>query len=276
VAHLQARFPVSERCACRLVGGSRSTVRYQARGNDDAALVEQLRVLAQQRPRFGYRRLHALLRREGHLVNHKRVYRVYREAGLAVPRRKRKRVAASRGQPVRIGTMPNEHWSLDFMSDSMSTGRRLRTLAVVDTCTREALVIAVDTSLPSRAVTRLLDWVIQARQRPRRISLDNGPELTSTWFDQWADENEIALDYIDPGKPVQNAVMESFNGRFRDECLNSHWFTSLEDARRTIEAWRVDYNRERPHSSLGYRTPEEVHRQLTRPFDGSTMAAGLS
>jgi putative transposase len=164
VAHLQARFPVSERCACRLVGGSRSTVRYQARGNDDAALVEQLRVLAQQRPRFGHRRLHALLRREGHLVNHKRVYRVYREAGLAVPRRKRKRVAASRGQPVRIGTMPNEHWSLDFMSDSMSTGRRLRTLAVVDTCTREALAIAVDTSLPSRAVTRLLDWVIQTRQ----------------------------------------------------------------------------------------------------------------
>ena len=275
VSHLKEHFPVSERCACRLIGVSRSTVRYQARRQDDAALVERLRDLARQRPRFGYRRLHALLRREGEVVNHKRVYRLYRAAGLAVPRRKRKRIAAIRGQPVRIGAVPNEHWSLDFMSDTLSNGRRLRTLSVLDTCTREALAIAVDTSLPSQVVTRLLDWIIQTRQRPQRITLDNGPELTSIWFDQWADQNRIELDYIDPGKPVQNAVMESFNGRFRDECLNSHWFTSLEDARRTIEEWRLDYNRERPHSSLGYRTPEEVHHQLIRDFDGS-IAAGFS
>jgi putative transposase len=157
----------------------------------------------------------------------------------------------------------------------MSTGRRLRTLSVLDTCTREALAIAVDTSLPSQAVTRLLDGILLSRQKPERITLDNGPELTSKWFDQWAEQNGIALDYIEPGKPVQNAVMESFNGRFRDECLNSHWFTSLADARRTIEAWRLDYNRERPHSSLGYRTPEEVHDQLIRDFDGS-IAAGFS
>ena len=275
VSHLQDHFAVSERCACRLVEVSRSTVRYQPRRNDDAALVERLRALARQRPRFGYRRLHALLRREGQLVNHKRVYRVYRAAGLAVPRRKRKRVAARRGQPAHIGTWPNEHWSLDFMSDTLSTGRRLRTLSVLDTCTREALGIAVDTSLPSQAVTRLLDRILLSRHRPERITLDNGPELTSRWFDQWADRNGIELDYIDPGKPVQNAVMESFNGRFRDECLNSHWFTSLTDARRTIEAWRIDYNQERPHSSLGYRTPEEVHQDLIRPFDGS-IAAGFS
>lgn len=251
-------------------------VRYQRRGRDDTALVERLRALARERPRFGYRRLHALLRREGEMVNHKRVYRVYRAAGLAVPRRKRKRIAASRGLQVKIGRMPNDHWSLDFMSDTLSNGRRLRTLSVLDTCTREALAIAVDTSLPSRAVTRLLDAVIQTRQRPQRITLDNGPELTSTWFDQWADHHGIELDYIEPGKPVQNAVMESFNGRFRDECLNSHWFTSLEDARRTIEAWRIDYNHARPHSSLAYRTPEEVHQELIRPFDGSMMAAGFS
>lgn len=275
VTHLRDHFAVSERCACRLVGASRSTVRYRRRTRGDAVLVERLKDLARQRPRFGYRRLHALLRREGQVVNHKRVYRVYRAAGLAVPRRKRKRAAVSRGQHLRIGTMPNEHWSLDFMSDTLHSGRRVRTLSVLDTCTREALAIAVDTSLPSRAVTRLLDEIIRTRQRPQRITLDNGPELTSTWFDQWADRNEIELDYIDPGKPVQNAVMESFNGRFRDECLNSHWFTSLDDARQTIEAWRLDYNQERPHSSLGYRTPEEVHQDLMRDFDRS-MAAGFS
>lgn len=275
VVHLQERFPVSERGACRLVGVSRSTVRYRQRKRDDAELVERLQALARQRPRFGYRRLHALLRREGALVNHKRVYRVYRAAGLAVPQRKRKRVAARRGQAVRIGRRPNEHWCLDFMSDSLSRGRRLRTLSILDTCTREALAIAVDTSLPSLAVTRVLERILLSRPRPECITLDNGPELTSHWFDQWADQHGIELDYIDPGKPVQNAVMESFNGRFRDECLNSHWFTSLEDARQTIEAWRLDYNQERPHSSLGYRTPEEVHHDLRRDFDGA-IAAGFS
>lgn len=276
VAYLQKRFTISERCACRVIGASRSTVRYRRREQDDTALVERLRELARQRPRFGYRRLHALLRREGQLVNHKRIYRLYRVAELAVPRRKRKRLATGRGLQAMIGSMPNEHWSLDFMSDTLSSGRRLRTLSVLDTCTREALGIVVDTSLPSQAVTRLLDRVIQTRQRPQRITLDNGPELTSIWFDQWADRNGIQLDYIDPGKPVQNAVMESFNGRFRDECLNSHWFMSLDDARRTIEAWRIDYNRARPHSSLGYRTPEEVHYELIRRFEGSTMTAGFS
>lgn len=275
VAHLREHCAVSERCACRLVGVSRSTARYQPRDRDDTALADRLRTLARQRPRFGYRRLHAVLRREGLLVNHKRIYRLYRAAGLAIPRRKRKRVAASRGQSVPVGTLPNERWSLDFISDTLSCGRRLRTLSVLDTCTREALAIAVDTSLPSRAVTRVLDRIIQTRQRPQLITLDNGPELTSHWFDLWADRNAIQLDYIDPGKPVQNAVMESFNGRFRDECLNSHWFTSLADARQTIEAWRIDYNRERPHSSLNYQTPEEVHRQLTQDFDGS-IAAGFS
>jgi putative transposase len=276
VGQLRERFAVSERRACRLVSVSRSSMRYHRRRRDDAVIIERLRELARQRPRFGYRRLHALLRREGQLVNHKRIYRLYRAAELAVPRHKRRRLPPGRGLQSMIGSMPNEHWCLDFMSDTLSSGRRLRTLSVLDTCTREALGIVVDTSLPNQAVTRLLDWVIHTRQRPQRITLDNGPELTSIWFDQWADQNGIVLDYIDPGKPVQNAVMESFNGRFRDECLNSHWFMSLDDARRTIEAWRLDYNQERPHSSLGYRTPEEVHHDLIRTLDGSTVAAGFS
>lgn len=166
------------------------------------------------------------------------------------------------------------------MSDTLISGRRLCTLSVLYACTRDVLAIAVDTSLPGPVVTELPDQIIQTRQRPQRITLDNGPELASNWFDQWADRNGIQLDYIDPGKPVQSAVMESFNGRFRDECLNSHGVpsgpTNLEDARRTVEARRVDYNRERPHSSLDYRTPEEVYQELIRGFDGAVMAAGFS
>lgn len=275
VSHLQEHFAVSERRASRLVGISRSTVRYQPSHRADAALLDRLRTLALERPRFGYRRLHVLLRREGHTVNHKRVYRLYRRAGLAVRQRKRKRVARTRVAPAIIGTNPNARWSLDFMQDTLASGRRVRTLSVLDTCTREALAIAVDTSLPSRAVTQILDRIIRERQRPQAIVLDNGPELTSRWFDQWAAWQGIHLDYIEPGKPVQNAVMESFNGRFRDECLNSHWFTSLADARQIIESWRIDYNQTRPHSSLDYQTPEEVYRQLTGDFDGS-IAAGFS
>ena len=234
-----------------------------------------MRILAAARPRFGYRRLHALLRREGQLVNHKRVYRLYRAAELSVRQRRRKHVARARGVPASIGALPNQRWSLDFMQDTLASGRRLRTLSVLDTCTREALAIAVDTSLPSRAVTRVLDRIIGERQPPHTIVLDNGPELTSRWFDQWAAGHEIHLAFIEPGNPIQNAVMESFNGRFRDECLHQYWFTSLADARQIIEAWRIDYNQTRPHSALGYQTPEEVHQQYMRAFDGS-MAAGFS
>lgn len=180
---------------------------------------------------------------------------------------------------LRIGTRPNEHWSLDFMSDALcpegARGPRLRTLSLLDTCTREPLAIAVDTSLPIQAVTRVLDGILLLRQRPEHITWDSGPELTSPWFDEWADRNGIELVYINPGKPVQNAGyprvgMESFNVRYRNE----YWITNLEDARRSIEAWRIDCNRARPHSSHDY-TPEEVHARLIRNFDGS-IAAGFS
>jgi putative transposase len=275
VRRLQQRFAVSERRAAHLIGISRTTARYQGQRHADAAILDRLRILAAERPRFGYRRLHVLLQREGHRINHKRDFRLYRAAGLAVPRRHRKRVARSRvGQPV-IGLVPNASWALDFMSDALSWGRRIRVLSVLDTCTREALAIEVNTSLPSAAVIRVLEEVIVERGRPQEIIMDNGPELTSRRLDQWADERGIQLRFIEPGKPIQNAVMESFNGRLRDECLNQHWFTSLADARQRVETWRIDYNQVRPHSSLGYRTPKEVYQQLIRSFD-SFDYAGVS
>ena len=265
---LQTRGGFSERRACRLVGIGRSTARYRGRARaDEARLRQRLRELAVERPRFGYRRLHALLQREGVAVNHKRVERLSREEGLAVRKRRRKRAARDgRGCPTRPAA-PNEQWALDFLSDALARGRRIRLLTVEDVFTREALAVELDTSLPGRRVAQVLDRVVGQRGAPKEIVLDNGPELTGKALDRWAHERGVRLRFIDPGKPVQNAFVESFHGRFRDECLDRHWFLSLVDARRTVEAWRIDYNRERPHSSLGYRTPEEFRRD----FDG--MAA---
>lgn len=232
---------------------------------DTTALRQRLRELAGERRRFGYRRLHILLRREGLAINHKRVYRLYREEGLSVRQRKRKQVAARRGERRGAAAAPNQRWSLDFVSDALATGRRIRLLAVVDTCTREALAIEVDTSLPASRVVRVLDRVVAERGTPRQIVLDNGPELTSRALDRWAYEHGVQLCFIDPGKPVQNGYVESFNGRLRDECPNEHWFLDLADARKIVETWRIDYNRQRPHSSLDYRTPEEVRNSFTQP-----------
>lgn len=258
---VQQRFGVSERRACTVVGVARASVRYRVRGRaQDGPLRRRLVALAGERPRFGYRRLHALLRREGVRVNHKRIERLYREDGLAVRHRKRKRVArAERGRstpPVR----PNQQWALDFLSDALASGRRIRVLAVIDACTRESLAIEVDTSLPGERVVRVLERVAAERGLPDEVVLDNGPELTGRALDEWAHRRGVRLRFIDPGKPVQNAFMESFNGRFRDECLNEHWFLGLADARRIVATWRADYNLVRPHSSLGYRTPDEVRR----------------
>jgi len=203
------------------------------------------------------------LRREGVTVNHKRVYRLYREEGLAVRRRGRKRVAREARLPLPAPIGPNELWSLDFVSDALAWGRRIRLLCVIDAFTRESLAIEVDTSLPGTRVAQVLDQLITERgQAPEEIMLDNGPELTSLVLDQWAYERGVRLHFIEPGKPVQNAFVESFNGRLRDECLNEHWFLTLADARRLIEDWRVDYNRSRPHSSLGNLTPLEYCRLL--------------
>lgn len=263
VRWVQERFCLSERRACTLVGIRRATCRYRAQPRaDEPRLRQRLRELAAARPRFGYRRLGILLRREGIVVNHKRVARLYRAEGLAVRRRRRKRVARDCRDHPQVPTRPNQQWAADFLSDALVWGRSIRLFAVLDVCTREALAIEVDTSLPGTRVVQVLERLGIERGVPPELVLDNGPELTGRALDQWAYAQEVHLHFIEPGKPVQNAVIESFNGRFRDECLNEHWFLSLADARRIVEAWRQDYNRTRPHSALGYRTPAERHAEL--------------
>jgi len=256
---------VSERRALGLVRLHRS-VRHYRRRRDDGTLRERLRTLAAARPRWGYRRLHVLLRREGARDNWKRVYRVYREEGLTVRRRKRKRIAVPR-QPIAIPQVANERWSMDFVHDALHDGRRIRLLNVVDDCTRESLAIEVDTSLPGTRVIEVLERLADLRGLPRAIVADNGPEFAGRALDLWAHGRSVAIDFSRPGKPVDNAFVESFNGWLRDECLNENWFQSLREARDVIEAWREDDNTVRPHRSLGGRTPSEYARALSTPAD---------
>lgn len=236
VSYFRDRHGQSERSACRLAGLSRSTYRRKSlRDEADQPLRDRLLNLASERPRFGYRRLHVMLLREGWQINRKRVYRVYRELGLAVRRKTRKRVAQANRLPRVVPIAPNLQWSMDFMRDTLASGRVFRTLNVVDDATRECLAIEVDTSLTGLRTARVLDAAAQRRGGyPRRLVLDNGPECTSKALDQWAYEHGVELAFIRPGKPIENCFVESFNGRFRDECLNTHWFVSLHDARRTI------------------------------------------
>ena len=259
---MQDQFGASQRHACLLVGMAPSTLRYRPRARDDEPLRLRLAELARERSRFGFRRLHVLLRREGYHVNLKRVLRLYRLAGLSLRKQKRKRMPSLiRGIPD-LPTRANECWAIDFVSDALAWGRRFRCLTVVDCFTRESPAIEVDTSLPGVRVVRVLENLAGLRGLPQTILMDNGPELTSRVLDQWAYEHGVQLRFIDPGKPVQNAFIESFNGRFRDECLNQHWFVNLAQARRIVDAWRLDYNRARPHSALGYLTPDEFAIQV--------------
>src|SRR5438477_10089026 len=241
--------------ACGVMTMAVSSYRYQTRRWDEP-LRTRLVELAREKPRFGYRRLHVLLRRNGERVNHKRVHRVYREAGLSLRRKKRKHCVRV-GQPLRAWTAANQEWALDFVHDAVDCGRAIRVLSVVDAYTRECLALEVDTSFASRRVTRVLDAIVAERGQPLAIRCDNGPELTSRHFLAWGVERQIELVHIQPGKPTQNAHVESFHGRLREECLNVSWFQNLFDARRKIAAWKIEYNEERPHSSLGYRTPKE-------------------
>jgi putative transposase len=266
-------FERSERRACDLVGMGRSSYRYVPQRREEAELRERLRTLAGERRRFGYRRLTVLLRREGRAVNHKRVYRLYREERLGVRCRKRKRIGAVERQPLTAPRRLNERWSMDFVSDSLTDGRKFRSLNIVDDFNRESLTTEVDTSLPGARVVRVLERLREQRGLPEVLVMDNGPEFTGRALDVWAYERGVRLHFIEPGKPVQNAFIESFNGKFRDECLNEHWFITLAEARQTIEAWRRDYNEVRPHSSLGNRTPKEFTdggaalRSPTAPFE---------
>ena len=255
---------LSERRACGVIGIPRGSGRNPRKERNEAALRARLRELAAERPRFGYRRLYIFLRREKAadgtlrwLVNHKRVYRLYREEGLAMQRKRRKRFRAEARVPLALPTRANEMWTMDYTHDQMADGRKFRTLNLMDGYTREALRIEPDTSLPGLRVVRILESLRERRGTPAVIQVDNGTEFTSRVVDQWAYQNQVALHFIERGKPTQDAFIESFNGKFRDECLNQNWFVDLRHARELIEAWRVDYNTVRPHSSLGYRTPEE-------------------
>jgi putative transposase len=259
VGWLRERYAFSERRACRLVGIGRASARYRGEpATDEAGLRGRLRELAAERPRFGYRRLHALLRREGVVVNHKRVERLYRAEDLAVRHRRRKRLAREGRGAAPAPTRPGERWGLDFVSDALAGGRRIRLLCMLDLFTREALAIEVDVSLPGARVVAVLERLVAVRGTPAELVLDNGPELTGRALDAWAAARGVRLRFIAPGKPSQNGVVESFNGRLRDECLSQSWFTGLADARATVEAWRRDYNDCRPHGALGYRTPAEM------------------
>jgi putative transposase len=261
VSYVEVEYQISERHACRLLGLGRSTYRYRARKVErDSALRARLKELALKRMRFGYRRLTAMLVREGIAANHKHVYRLYREEGLAMRIRSRRRIRWTGVVPKPTADRPNERWSMDFVSDCVSTGRVIRMLTVVDECTRECPAIEVDTSLGGLRVRRVLDRIASERGLPEAIVLDNGPEFRGRALAAWSEERGVRLEFIQPGKPSQNAYAESFNGRLRDECLNANWFTSLSDARRKIESWRQDYNQLRPHSSLDYLPPAEFAR----------------
>ena len=252
-------------------------MRRKTTGKAEDAVSQRLGELARKRQRFGYRRLTALLLREGFIVNHKKVYRIYREQGLAMRRRKRRR-SAGRTQP-RCMEAPlsnvNQRWAMDFVSDTLATGRTFRALTIVDEYTRECPAIEADTSLPGARVIRVLEQLSVTRGLPGEIRVDNGPEFVSRAVRSWCEDKQILLRYIQPGRPMQNGHVESFNGRFRDECLNANWFTNLTHAKKTIAAWRHDYNTERPHSSLDYRTPNEFAAILVQAPHKSTKMGEL-
>ncbi len=255
------RFGLSERWACKLVSLHRSTYQYRARPPDDGALRERMRELARKHRRFGSPRLHALLRREGLVVNHKRTERIYRQEGLALRRKRRRRRISFLRVEMPAATKPHEVWSMDFLSDACAAGRRLRILTIVDDFSRFSPGILVGTSVSGRRVAAFVDRLAAFHGYPQRLRVDNGPEFTSAFFHQWAAERGIQLEHIRPGKPSDNAFIESFNGKLRDECLNEHWFLHVQDAQEKIESWRQLYNEVRPHSSLNDRTPYEFFKE---------------
>jgi putative transposase len=248
---------LSERKACTLAGQPRNTQRYEGRSGNDGPLRERMHALSRQWPRYGTPRLTLLLRKELGIVNHKRIERIYREEKLQLPRkRKNKRRGASTREPLASPSRPNELWAIDFVSDCFEYGGRFRTLTVIDVFTRECLALEADTSLSGERVTRVLSRIAQSRGLPVSIMMDNGTEFTSKAMLKWSQEAEVHLWFIEPGKPMQNGYVESFNGKLRDEFLNQHYFENLNDARGKLERWRAVYNEQRPHSSLEYETPQ--------------------
>ena len=260
-AYLRAELRLSQRRACQVVQLHRSTSRYAKQRGEDKELRVRLRFWAARRPRWGYRFLHWQLGQDGFVVNRKKVLRLYREEGLRIRRRRRKHVASAPREKLDAPTRANERWSMDFVSDELADGRALRVLNVVDEFTRECLGNEVDRSLPAERVTALLDRIAKERGLPKTIVMDNGPEFVSKELHRWAYRNHVTLHFIDPGKPTQNAFIESLNGTLREECLNAEVFEDVPDSRTKIERWRRRYNTRRPHSSLGSIPPAEFARR---------------
>ena len=263
VAHLKSEHGMSERRACQLLQCCRMTVRYASVRVDDTMLRDRMKAIAHERRRFGYRRIHVLLRREGVTVNHKRLFRLYREERLSVRKRGGRKRALGTRAPMLVPLQPNQRWSLDFVSDQFTDCRRFRVLTVIDDCTRECIALVADTSLSGRRVARELDQLMLQRGAPKMVVSDNGTEFTSNAILNWADAAKVDWHYIAPGKPMQNGFIESFNGKLRDEKLNDTLFSTLHQARVELANWRNDYNHHRPHSGLGWLTPSEFAKTAT-------------
>jgi transposase InsO family protein len=275
VAHLRNVLGMSERRACTLVAADRKMIRYRSRRPPDIQLRARLRELANQRRRFGYRRLYIMLRDEGEPSGINRIYRLYRQEGLTVRKRKARRRAVGTRTPILVEAKLNARWSLDFIHDQFAQGRRFRILNIVDDVTRECLAAIPDTSISGKRVARELTVLISLRGKPGMIVSDNGTEFTSNAILSWAKDHAVEWHYIAPGRPMQNGYIESFNGRMRDELLNESLFLDLDQARQLISAWATDYNTARPHSSLGYKTPVAYAGTLTAP-NGVTSAEALT
>lgn len=275
VAHLKTAREMSERRACQVIGCVRMTIRYRSRRPDNPGLRERLVALARERRRFGYRRLLIFLRREGFVVNHKRLFRIYREERLMVRKRGGRKRALGTRTPMPVAALPHDLWVLDFVSDQLDSGRRFRILAIYDVCTRQCLVAIADFSLSGKRVARELDLLIAAHGKPKTVGSDNGTELTSNAILTWTAEMGVDWHYIDPGKPIQNAFIESFNSRLRDEFLNETLFTSLAQARAALEEWRRDYNTVRPHSRIGWLTSAAYAARFSpQPDHGAALTDG--
>ena len=260
---------MSERRACRVIGICRSSHRYRSQRRDDRALRMRILEIAETRVRYGYRRVHVVLRREGWRVNHKRTYRIYCEEGLNLRRKRpRRHVTGSRRMARPVAECLNAYWSMDFVIDSLFDGHRFRALTIVDNYSRECLAIEAGQSMTGAEVAAVIERLAKERGAPDRIQCDNESEFISRVLDKWAYENGVTMDFSRPGKPMDNAMIESFNGTFRDECLNVNWFLSMEDAREKIEKWRKDYNEFRPHSSLGDLTPRQFVDKFSSRIQG--------
>jgi len=261
---VESALKLSERRACKAIGVQRSSIRYESVAQEPTELVAAMRDIATKRPRAGYRGILRHLRKRGIHVNHKRVYRLYTREGLKLRTKRRRRFAASPRMNLARVVRPNQRWGMDFVSDHLVDGRRFRSLTVIDHFSRRSPGILVDTSITSERVARFLDELAFTRGLPNEITIDNGPEFISNALDQWASLRGVTLIFSRPGKPVDNAFVESFNGRFRDECLNANWFQTLADAKTLINSWWADYNEHRPHSALGDMTPIEYEEAQIR------------